>query len=99
MEPLAEQYLAAVDKFEAAAPDKILLTYISSAMSRNDQKALYQLTSLQAFLDNRLAPIDTDSATLFLCKRMAEKMVKKGIWPEDVLGQFSKWPPEADAGR
>ena len=66
-------------------------------MSRNDQKALYQLTILQAFLDSRLAPIDTNPATLFLCKRLAEKMVKKGIWPEDVLGQFSKWTPEANA--
>jgi hypothetical protein len=86
-----------LDKYPQALPDKMIRPYLSVAKATDDQEALRQLTILQDFLDNRVAPNDIDRATVSLCKRMAERMVKAGIWTEDALDQFSLWPPESDA--
>jgi hypothetical protein len=67
----------------------MILTYLGSARGKGDQEALRQLTILQDFLDTQVAPNDIDRATVSLCKCMAERMVKRGIWTEGALDQFS----------
>jgi hypothetical protein len=96
MNPLVEQFFDALDKFPQAVPDKMIQPYLSVAKARDDKEAQHQLTILQDFLDTQVAPNDIDRATVSLCKRMAERMVKAGIWTEGVLGQFALWPPESD---
>jgi hypothetical protein len=96
MNPLVEQFFDALDEFPQAAPDKMIQTYLGAAWSKNDQEARHQLTILRNFLDTQVAPNDIDRATVLPCKRMAERMVKAGIWTEGVLGQFALWPPESD---
>jgi len=97
MNPLVEQFLAELDKFPQTLPDKMIQRYLGAARAKNDDEALRRLMILQDFLDTQLAPNDIDRATVLLCKRMAERMVKTGIWTEGALGQFLRWPPEADA--
>jgi hypothetical protein len=96
---IIDQFFDALDKFPQAVPDKMIQRYLGAAKAKNDQEALRQLRIFQDFLDTRLAPNDIDRVTVSFCKRMAQRMVKAGIWTEDVLGQFSIWPPEADSTR
>jgi hypothetical protein len=97
MNHLVEQLFDALDKFPQAVPDKMILTYLGSARAQNDREGLRQLTILQDFLDTQVVPNDIDRVTVLLCKRMAERMVKAGIWTEGALGQFSLWPHESNA--
>jgi hypothetical protein len=99
MNHLVEQFFDGLDKSPQAVPDKMILTYLGSARGKGDQEGFRQLTILQDFLDTQVVPNDIDRATVLLCKRMAERMVKAGIWTEGVLGQFLLWPPESDATR
>jgi len=94
MNPLISQFFDALDKHPQVVPDKMIQTYLGAARSKSDQEALHQLMILQDFLDSQLAPNDIDRATVSLCKRMAERMVKVGIWNDGALGQFSRWPLE-----
>lgn len=99
MNPLVQQFFDVLDKFPQAVPDKIIQRYLGAARASKDQEALRQLTIFEEFLDTQVARNDTDKATVSLCKRIAERMVKAGIWPESVLGQFARWPPEANGVR
>ena len=99
MNHLVKQFFDDLDKFPQAVPDKMIRRHLGVARSKDDQEAHRQLKILQDFLDTRVAPNDIDRATVLLCKRMAERMVKAGIWTEGALGQFLLWPPESDATR
>src|SRR5437870_2847557 len=97
MNPVVEQFFDAFEnKLPQYAPDKIIHTYFGAARSRNDQEALRQLTIFRDFLETQVVQNDIDRATALLCKRIAERMVKLGIWNEGALGQFVRWPPEVN---
>jgi len=89
MNPLIKQFLDALDQHPQAVPHEMIKTYLGAARSKNDQEAWRQLTILQDFLDTKVALKDVDRATVSLCKRMAERMVKAGTWTESALVQFS----------
>jgi hypothetical protein len=90
MREIVQQFFNAIEKkLPRCPPDKLLPTYLDAAKALGDQKGLRQLTIFQDFLYSRLSPIDLDPATLLLCKRVAKRMVKLRIWPDNVLDQFS----------
>ena len=97
---LAEQFVQNLEDGKLGplvVPASAIQTYLGACGPKSEPEAHRQLTILKMFLDTQLLPIGIEKATESLCKRLAERMVKAGDWSENALGQFGRWPPEADA--